>query len=62
VDGSNELVSVHAENLTGPITGPWRVHTTTMVLEGDRLVVTSTNEIESDNFTRASDVFQNGCS
>jgi hypothetical protein len=62
VDGSHELVSVHAENLTGPITGPWRVHTTTMVLEGDRLVVTSTNEIESDNFTRASDVFQNGCS
>lgn len=62
VDGSHELVSVHAENLTGPITGPWKVHTTTMVLEGDRLVVTSTNEIESDNFTRASDVFHNGCS
>ncbi len=62
VDGSHELASVHAENLTGPITGPWRVHTTTMVLEGDRLVVTSTNEIESANFTRASDVFQNGCS
>lgn len=34
VDGTHELVSLHAENLTGPITGPWRVHTTTMVLEG----------------------------
>lgn len=61
VDGTHELVSVHAENLTGPITGPWRVHTTTMVLEGDRLVVTSTNDVESDNFRRTSDAFQNGC-
>jgi hypothetical protein len=33
-----------------------------MVLEGDRLVVTSTNEIESDNFMRASDVFLDRCS
>lgn len=61
-DGTHELVSVHAENLTGPITGPWKVHTTTMVLEGDRLVVTSTTEVEADNFTRSSDMFQNECS
>jgi hypothetical protein len=61
-DGTRELISVHAENLTGPIMGPWRVHTTTMVLEGDRLVVTSTNEVESDSFTRSSHMFRNGCS
>jgi hypothetical protein len=60
--GTRELVSVHAENLTGPITGPWTVHTTSMVLEGDRLVVTSTADVESDNFSRTSDVFQDGCS
>jgi hypothetical protein len=29
-----------------------------MVLEGDRLVVTSTNDVESDSFTRTPDVFQ----
>jgi Tol biopolymer transport system component len=61
-DGTRELVSVHAENLTGPITGPWKVHTTTMSLEGDRLVVTSTDDMKSENYTRAPDVFQNGCS
>ncbi len=61
-DGSRELVSVHAENLTGPITGPWRVHTTTMILDGDRLVVTSTDEVKSENYTRASGVFLNACS
>jgi hypothetical protein len=60
--GTRELVSVHAENLTGPITGLWKVHTTSMVLEGDRLVVTSTTDVESDNFSRTSDVFQDGCS
>jgi hypothetical protein len=60
-DGTDELVSVHAENLTGPITGPWKVHTTTMVLEGDRLVVVSMDDVKSENYTRVSDVFQNGC-
>jgi Tol biopolymer transport system component len=61
-DGTRQLISVHAENLTGPITGPWKVHTTTMALEGDRLVVTSTKDQESDNFLRTAGVFQNGCS
>jgi TolB protein len=61
-EGIYELVSVHAENLTGPITGPWQVHTAIMVLEGDRLVVTSTNDVESDNVTRTPDVFQDRCS
>jgi hypothetical protein len=60
--GTHELVSVHAQNLTGPITGPWRVHTTTMALEGDRLVVTSTDEGKSQNYTRAPGVFLNACS
>jgi Tol biopolymer transport system component len=62
VDGTHELISVHAENLTGPITGPWKVHTTTMVLEGDRLVVTSTDDVKSESYARVSDEFQNGCS
>jgi hypothetical protein len=58
--GTRELISVHAENLTGPITGPWRVHTTTMVLQGDRLIVTSTSDVRSEQYVRAS-AFQNGC-
>jgi hypothetical protein len=33
-----------------------------MALDGDRLVVTSTDEVKPENYTRASDVFQNGCS
>jgi hypothetical protein len=33
-----------------------------MALEGDRLVVTSTKDQESDNFLRTAGVFQNGCS
>jgi hypothetical protein len=60
--GTRELISVHAENLTGPIAGPWRVHTTTMALEGDRLVVTSTDEVKSENYTRPSAVFLEACS
>lgn len=59
-DGTRELVSVHAENLTGPITGPWKVHTTTMTLEGDRLVVTSMDDVKSEKYTRGP-AFQNGC-
>ncbi len=60
-DGTRELISVHAENVAGPITGRWKVHTTTMALKGNRLVVASTNDLESDNFSRTSGVFQNGC-
>jgi Tol biopolymer transport system component len=46
-DGGRELVSIHAENIGDSLSGPWRVHTTTMVLQGDRLVVTSTDDSES---------------
>jgi len=30
-DGTRELVSIHAENVGDSLSGPWRVHTTTMV-------------------------------
>jgi Tol biopolymer transport system component len=46
-DGTRELVSIHAENAGDGLSGPWRVHTTTMVLRNERLVVTSTNDSES---------------
>jgi hypothetical protein len=46
-DGIRELVSIHAENIGDSLSGPWQVHTTTMVLRGDRLVVTSTDDSES---------------
>jgi Tol biopolymer transport system component len=46
-DRGRELVSIHAENVGDSLSGPWQVHTTTMVLQGDRLVVTSTDDSES---------------
>jgi hypothetical protein len=46
-DGTRELVSIHAENVGDSLSGPWHVHTTTTVLEGDRLVVTRTDDSES---------------
>lgn len=62
-DGTRELVSVHAENMTGPITGPWKVHRTTMFLQGDNLIVVAASDDQSkDYFSRRSEVFQNGCS
>jgi hypothetical protein len=62
-DGTRALVSVHAENLTGPITGPWKVHRTTMSLRGDDLIVVAVSEDQSKGFfSRGSEVFQNGCS
>ena len=38
-DGVRELVSVHAENVGDSLYGPWKIHTTTMILQDDRLVV-----------------------
>jgi hypothetical protein len=61
-DGTHELVSVHAENMTGPITGPWKVHRTTMFLQGDNLIVVAVAEDQSNSFSRTSQVYQNGCS
>jgi Tol biopolymer transport system component len=61
-DGAPELVSVHAENVGSSIEGPWKVHTTTMVLQGDSLVVTSTKDLQPGSFSITSGVFQNGCS
>jgi|GEM_PF-3580391 Tol biopolymer transport system component len=68
-DGTRELVSIHAENVGDSLSGPWRVHTSTMVLQGDRLVVTSTDDSESrfpgtsgiPSFSKTSP-FENGCS
>jgi hypothetical protein len=45
-DGIRELISIYAENVGGPMSGPWEVHTTTLVLRGERLVVTSTDARE----------------
>ena len=60
-DGARELVSVHAENVGDSIEGPWKVHTTTMVLQGDRLVVTSTKDLQPGSFSMRLTVFENGC-
>jgi hypothetical protein len=68
-DGTRELVSIHAENVGGPLSGPWEVHTTTMVLRGERLVVTSTDDSRASfpgtagipSFSEDSP-FENGCS
>jgi hypothetical protein len=59
-DGTRELVSIHAENVGGPIAEPWRVHRTTMVLEGDRLIVTSTSDAR-ETISMTSEVFRNDC-
>ncbi|HSL15901.1 MAG TPA: LpqB family beta-propeller domain-containing protein [Actinomycetota bacterium] len=67
-NGSRELISIHAENVGDRLSGPWKVHTTTMVLQGDRLVVTSTGDAESSfpettgipSFSKTSP-FENGC-
>jgi TolB protein len=62
-DGARALVSVHAQNVKGPVTGPWTVHRTTMLLQGNRLVVVAVADDQSnDFFSRRSAVFQNGCS
>jgi hypothetical protein len=68
-DGTRELDSIHAENVGGPLSGPWEVHTTTMVLRGERLVVTSTSDSRSSfpgtsgipSFSNG-EVFENRCS
>jgi hypothetical protein len=68
-DGTRELVSIHAGNVGNSLSGPWQVHMTTMVLHGDRLVVTSTDDSESSfpgttgipSFSKTSP-FENGCS
>jgi hypothetical protein len=68
-DGTRELVSIQAENVGNSLSGPWEVHTTTMVLRGERLVVMSTSDSRSSfpgtsgipSFSEASP-FENGCS
>jgi hypothetical protein len=68
-DRTRELVSIHAENVGNSLSGPWRVHTSIMVLQGDRLVVTSTDDSRSSvpdstripSFSDTSP-FENGCS
>lgn len=60
-DGTRELVSVHAENVGGNIEGPWKIHTTTMVLRGEGFVVTSSKDSRG-SFSLDSPMFRNGCS
>ena len=68
-DGTRELVSIHAENVGDSLSGPWQVHTTTLVLRDDRLVVTSTSDSESSfpgtsgipSFTAISGILENEC-
>ena len=55
-DGTRELVSVHAENVGGNVEGPWKIHATTMVLQGDGLVVTSSKDSHG-SFPMTSQVF-----
>jgi hypothetical protein len=68
-DGSRDLVLIRAENVGDSLSGPWQVHTTTMVLRGDRLTVTRMDASES-RFPDASGIpsfsdtapFDNECS
>lgn len=46
-DGTREIVSIHAQNVGDSLSGPWKVHTTTMVLQDEQFVVTATNDEES---------------
>jgi hypothetical protein len=67
-DGTRDLVSIHAENVGNSLSGPWEVHTTTMILRGERLIVMSTSDSRSSfpgtsgipSFSDASP-FENGC-
>jgi WD40-like Beta Propeller Repeat len=59
-DGDPELVSIHAEATGDPSTDPWLVHQTTMVLHGDRLVVTSTSE-KAQPWSMTWTLFLNDC-
>ncbi len=63
-DGTHELVSVHSDNVGQNIRGPWNVHTTTLALEGNTLVVTSSKD-SKETFATDAEVFQeefrNGC-
>ncbi len=60
-DGDRELVSIHAEATGSPSTDLWLVYRTTMVLQGDRLVVTSTSEKTEPWTIHSGRVFLNGC-
>lgn len=68
-DGTRELVSIRAENVGNSLSGPWVVHRSTIVLHGERLLVTSTDDSESTfpgisgipSFSKTSP-FENGCS
>lgn len=60
-DGGRELVSIHAEATGSPSTDPWLVHRTTIVLQSDRLVVTSTSEKTEPWTMDSGRVFVNGC-
>jgi TolB protein len=59
-DGRPLLVSIHAEARGNPSTDPWGVHRTTMVLQGDQLVVVSTSEV-AEPWTMTWTLFLNDC-
>jgi TolB protein len=59
-DGRPLLVSIHAEARGNPSTDPWRVHRTTMVLQGDQLVVVSASEI-AEPWSMTWTLFLNDC-
>jgi TolB protein len=60
-EGGRELVSIHAEAMGTPSTDPWLVHRTTMVLQGDQLVVTSTSEKTEPWAVTSGSRFVNDC-
>jgi Tol biopolymer transport system component len=59
-DGTRELVAVAAENTGSRVDGPWHIHTTTMILKGDRLQVRSSSDTQGP-FPMTSKIFDNGC-
>ena len=60
-DGTRELVSIHAELKSGPVSGPWDVHTTVLALHGDQLVVASSSDTKEPLTAFAGPPFRNGC-
>jgi Tol biopolymer transport system component len=60
-DGSRELVSIHAEPTGNLLTDPWRVHRTTMALQGDQLTVIRSSDRTEPWSLGLGKVFMNDC-
>jgi len=60
VDGTRKIVSIHASLIGDAISGPWQIHTSVLLLRGDRLVVTTSSDAE-DHSPIGGPLFENDC-